>query len=66
MNLVTFCLIPRLKTELEAHYITLPEFYMNLIKLGKETNSPDHLNVGSMQILVLYAKGSYLNKVINY
>ena len=55
MNVVTFCLILRLKTELEAHYITLSEFYMNLIKLGRETNSPDHLNVGSRQIVVLYS-----------
>ena len=55
MNVVTFCFILRLKTELEKHYITLPEIYMNLIKLGRETNSPDHLNVGSRQIVVLYS-----------
>lgn len=36
MNVVTFYLIRRLKTELEAHYITLPEFYMNLIKLEEK------------------------------
>lgn len=64
-----FCNIlshPQIKTELEPHCITLPEFYMNLIKLGRGTNSPDHLNIGSGQIIVLIPKGSLLHNVINY
>ena len=33
MNVASFCLIRSLKTELEPHYNTLPECYMNLIIL---------------------------------
>ena len=43
---VAFCFVHFLKTEFEPHCITLPEFYMNLIKLGRETNLPDHPNIG--------------------
>ena len=49
MNVAAFCLIRSLKTELEPHYNTLPECYMNLIILGRGTNSPDHPNIGLRQ-----------------